>query len=466
VGCRVIVPGNKSERGPRAVRLTVAVDEAGQRLDKFLARRLDAELGGFSRRKARVLLDIGGVFVDRQRVKVAGRAVRAGQVVEAHVGGALDRAVKAVGRAARRADAETLPEFTVVHEDEQILVVDKPAGLITAPTPESDRGNLADLLRRRPGAGQVFVVHRIDLETSGLLVFARTAAANRFLAERFRVHALRREYIAVVAGALSHGGGELAVRAPVAGRPARTYVRVVETIGQVATVIRARLETGRTHQIRIHCRHLGHPVLGDRRYGAGAWNRLPGCAGAPPPPRMALHAALLGIPHPDAVGADREPASGVASAEAGDELLEFTSPLPAAVADWLEQLRGWVSEDRPDSNSLDSLRPQPQPENEPMIERYVFLRLKPEHRQQCAAIAEHSEAVLRALPGVVSAMVGTPADDHAESAWDLCFVVRFAALSDVEPYRIHPDHLRLTDEYLAPLVAVKKAWNFVHKDGS
>src|SRR5690606_10761134 len=147
--------------------------------------------------KARVLLDIGGVFVDRSRVKVASRTIRAGQVIEVHLGGALDRATKSVGRAARERDASALPAFTVVFEDHDIVVVDKPAGLLTAPTPESDRNNLAQALGTdRP---RVLVVHRIDLQTSGLLVFAKTDQANRSLSARFRDHDVERAYVAVVA---------------------------------------------------------------------------------------------------------------------------------------------------------------------------------------------------------------------------------------------------------------------------
>src|SRR5690606_10904684 len=116
----------------------VTAEDAGKRLDQVLAARVP----DLSRRKARVLLDIGGVFVDRARVKVASRKLRPGQVVEAHIGGALERATGEVGSAARERDSAALPRFTIVHADRDIVVVDKPAGLLTAPTPESDRGNL------------------------------------------------------------------------------------------------------------------------------------------------------------------------------------------------------------------------------------------------------------------------------------------------------------------------------------
>ncbi len=348
-------------RDTRKIRFEITAEDAGLRLDQALAARVP----GLSRRKARLLLDIGGVFVDRKRVKVAGRVVRAGQVIEAHVGGALERASKSPTgstRAPVRPDgahaspqegaqrSRSWAEPRIVHEDEEVIVVDKPSGLVTAPTPESDRGTLIHWLESRYRGSALYVVHRIDLETSGLLVVARSRNANRALSERFREHAIEREYIAILAGDLrgrdagnAGDGEEIAVRLAISGRRAVTYLRPVERIavtgsprgsgssqkaenssgpGSVlgATVVRARLETGRTHQIRIHCKHLGHPVLGDRRYGSGRrspvrWPR------ELRPPRMALHATILGFPHPG---------SG--------QPLRFESPLPEDLSTWLASL--------------------------------------------------------------------------------------------------------------------------------
>jgi 23S rRNA pseudouridine1911/1915/1917 synthase len=290
------------------VTFTVGDAEAGLRLDQALAARVP----GLSRRRARLLLDIGGVFVDGRRIKVAGRLVRAGEKVVAYVGGALERATPRTGREARTADEARLPPFAIVFEDEDVVVVDKPAGLLTAPTPESDRNNLASLLARRPGAAAVHVVHRIDLETSGLLVFAKTEDANRALSDRFRAHDLGREYLAVVAGAFPDD--VRLVDRPVGGRRAVTHVAIEERLGPRATILRCRLETGRTHQIRLHVLAEGHPVLGDPRYG--------GAPVSPRPPRMALHATLLAFAHPR-TGAP----------------LSFTSPWPADLAGWLGALR-------------------------------------------------------------------------------------------------------------------------------
>jgi len=323
--------------GPERVRFTVVAADAGKRLDLVLA----ANVPGLSRRKARVLLDIGGVYVDKERVKKAGRLVRGGQTIEAVLGGALHRA-EGAGTAARVKEAAKLPEYRIVHEDEHLLVVEKPAGLLTAPTPESDRNNLADLLARRPVAAApltlserseskgsprdpaakkgaersksspIFVVHRVDLDTSGLLVFAKTDDANRALSELFRTHDIEREYLAVVEGRFPDDVPT--VDRPIGGKRAVTHFTVARRLA-LATVVRARLETGRTHQIRIHTRAIGHPVLGDVQHGRAAPE------GLRPPPRMALHAAKLGFTHP-----------------ATKAVMLFESPLPSELSSWVDSL--------------------------------------------------------------------------------------------------------------------------------
>ncbi len=289
----------------QSIRFVVTPADQGRRLDQVLA----ANVPELSRRRARVVLDIGGIFVDGARTKVAGRAMRAGQVVVANLGGAMERATKEPGQAARARDEAALPAFRVVYQDADLVVVDKPGGLLTAPTPESDRNNLARGLSDRLGR-PVFIVHRLDMETSGLLCFALTEAANRVLSERFREHDVERVYLAVLRGVLAEEAAT--VELPIAGRRAKTRVTVVERF-TAATWVRCQLETGRTHQIRLHAQHLGHPVLGDRRYGEGS---------PVDPPRMALHAAVLGIRHP----------------ESGAEL-RFESPWPDNLAPWLETLR-------------------------------------------------------------------------------------------------------------------------------
>lgn len=299
-----------STSGPERVAFTVRDADVGRRLDQVLAARVPE----LSRTQARVLLDIGGVFVGGRRVKVASRAVHAGEEVVAVMGGAFSRATKRPGRAARAEDERRLPAHSIVFEDDDLVVVEKPAGLLTAPTPESDRNNLAMLLSRRaPGPEpSVFVVHRIDLETSGLVVFAKTAHANRVLSEKFRTHDIERAYLAVVTGPFPDSVSRIA--SPVGGRPAVTHVAIRERLGTLATLLECRLESGRTHQIRLHATGLGHPVVGDAKYGVPFR--------AAPAPRMALHATTLGFVHPR-TGAP----------------LSFASPLPADLVEWIDRVR-------------------------------------------------------------------------------------------------------------------------------
>src|SRR5215471_14269520 len=185
----------------------VAADEAGLRLDQVVPRHV----AGLSRRKARAVIDLGGVFVDRARVKVAGRAVRAGQQIEVNLGGAIER-------------TGPPPAPEIVFVDDHVIIADKPAGLVTAPTPESDRGDLLDQLARRHG--EVYLVHRLDLPTSGLLVFARTRESNKRLGDAFARHDIDREYRAVAIGALA----PQTVDRPIQGKRAVTRFEVLEAL--------------------------------------------------------------------------------------------------------------------------------------------------------------------------------------------------------------------------------------------
>ncbi|HUS30769.1 MAG TPA: RluA family pseudouridine synthase, partial [Kofleriaceae bacterium] len=284
----------------------VAADDEGLRLDQVIPKHI----AGLSRRKTRAVIDLGGVFVDRTRVRVAGRLVKRGQVIEVNVGGAIERA------------NETPLAPRIVHVDDHIIVIDKPAGLVTAPTPESNRGDALDQLGEQ--FGEVYLVHRLDLPTSGLLVFARTRDANKILGEAFKVHDVDREYRAVVVD----GVAAQTIDREIEGRRAVTHVEPVETFARItpdgtltgethATLLRARLETGRTHQIRLHLAGLGHPVCGDRTHG-GEKER----AFLPRPPRMALHAMVLGFAHP-----------------ATNERVRWEAPLPDDLATWIARLR-------------------------------------------------------------------------------------------------------------------------------
>ncbi len=275
-----------------STKFTVAADDAGLRLDQAIPKHV----AGLSRRKARAVIDEGGVFVDKARVKQASRFVKPGQVIEVNVGGAVER---------------TRPPLapTIVFSDAHVIIADKPAGLVTAPTPESDRGDLLDQLSTQ--FGEVYLVHRLDLPTSGLLVFARTRDANKKLGEAFKVHDVDREYRAVCAGAVT----AQTIVQPVDGKRAVTHIGVIETFA-AATLVSARLETGRTHQIRLHLAGLGHPVLGDHQHGGETSRTF-----VPRPPRLALHAAVLGFAHP---------ATGVR--------VHFESPVPDELARWIARL--------------------------------------------------------------------------------------------------------------------------------
>lgn len=206
--------------------------------------------------------------------------------------------------------------LTVVHEDDQVLVIDKPAGLVVHPAAGNPDGTLLNALLHHwpelvavPRAG---IVHRLDKDTSGLMVVARTLAAQTALVEQLQARTVSREYDAVVTGVMTAGGS---VDAPIGrhpkdrkrqavtvnGKPAVTHYRVVERY-RGHTHVRCRLETGRTHQIRVHLAHRRFPLVGDPVYGG----RLKLPAGAVEPlkeilrefPRQALHARKLAFDHP------------------------------------------------------------------------------------------------------------------------------------------------------------------------
>jgi 23S rRNA pseudouridine1911/1915/1917 synthase len=306
--------------GSPRLRLAVESTEDGLPIDELLSGRVAT----LSRRRARLLLELGGVFIDGARAG-GGAAVHTGQQVELLLGGALERAAMDAERGAFGARAPSSdraavhhqhpPRCRVVWEDEDVCVVDKPSGLATEAT-ASEQPSVVGELQARPGAGRLWVVQRLDAPTSGVLVLARTTAANRALSRRMQRHAVERSYVAVVRGEYPDALQRL--DAPLRGRPALTRVHVLARHGRLATQLRCTLETGRTHQIRLHCARAGHPVLGDPRHGQRtAWE----------PPRLALHAARLGFEHPRTA-----------------ERLVFDSPLPRELVRWLEQLEAIAQE--------------------------------------------------------------------------------------------------------------------------
>jgi 23S rRNA pseudouridine1911/1915/1917 synthase len=290
--------------------------------------RAVSTLTGISRREAAQLVEAGRVLVDDSVVVDRSRKVRSGErleVVAAIPGGG------AASDPLQYRDTEAV-EFTVVHVDDQVIVVDKPAGLVVHHGAGQQGKTLVDgLLERFPdlgaledasgelgaafeGPGRPGIVHRLDKGTSGLLVVARTEEARRSLIEQFRTKRAGRKYLALVAGSLVHDRG--VIDAPVGrssreatkmavtprGKSARTSYRVIERLDgrPSATLVEATLETGRTHQVRVHMAAIGHPVGGDDRYGERR-RAAAIVSGADPqlsPGRLFLHAFELAIDHP------------------------------------------------------------------------------------------------------------------------------------------------------------------------
>jgi 23S rRNA pseudouridine1911/1915/1917 synthase len=267
--------------------LAVGPGDEGERLDRFIAAR-----GGISRGEARRALEAGGVFVDGRRCKVASRAVRAGQSVAVNL--------EESGRAA--SPAVPLERGRLLYADADLAAVDKPAGVPAQPTLTTDAGTLPDLVAALLGS-PVTLVHRLDRETSGVTVFARTRAAAAALGEAFRTGAPEKTYLALAARAPSPREGR--IEAPLGKDPARPGLRRVDPRGEAAAtryrtlregggaaLVEASPETGRTHQIRVHLAHLGAPLLGDARYGG------PRRVGELAVPRVMLHARRLVLAHP------------------------------------------------------------------------------------------------------------------------------------------------------------------------
>ncbi len=285
------------------------------RLDQFLA----GPLG--SRSQAAGLIDAGKVTVDGT-VRAKRHAVRAGERI------AVRRHVEA-----EQSDHGGAP-FTVVHEDTHLIVVDKPAGVVVHPARGHRTGTLAQALSGRAAGGEepwrAGIVHRLDRETSGLLVVAKDDAVHRALKALLTRRELRREYLALVSGTPEARSGT--IDAPIGRdrrertlmsidsedpREARTHFELESVLGR-ASLLRVVLETGRTHQIRVHMAAIGHPVCGDEAYGGPMSYGLR---------RQFLHAARLSFVHPVTGGH-----------------LDLSSPLPgdlaAALAVAEEEMRG------------------------------------------------------------------------------------------------------------------------------
>ncbi len=301
--------------GDTILNFEAAAADRGRRLDIVVAERFPH----YSRSRVATLAGRGQVLVDDTPRKPAFR-LRAGQRVQ----------VLGLPSDPVSVDPEAIP-LAVVHEDDDVLVLNKPAGLTVHPAPGHPHGTLVNaVLAHFPGLSGIAgslrpgIVHRLDKDTSGLLVIAKTDTAYRSLAAQVRARTVTRIYLALVRGTVRREAGVIAApigRHPVHrtrmavvphGRHAVTHFEVRERL-LGATLIECRLETGRTHQIRVHLLHIGHPILGDPVYGGV---RAVGIQ------RQALHAARLEFTHP----------------RSGERII-CTAPVPEDIAALLAHLR-------------------------------------------------------------------------------------------------------------------------------
>lgn len=323
--------------------LVVEVAESGRPLDAILRARLGGSWGA-----VRTLVERGKVSVDGARVTETAQRLRPGAKIE-------------VRPRARRVEPSLLDDANVVFHDPHVVVVRKPAGVSTIPYEPGERGTLEEqtrlwLVRRakQPPHASLGVVHRIDKETSGLVVFARTFAAKKVLSQAFRVHAIERRYVAIVHGVLEgrrtfdsylvedRGDGlRGTARDPRVGervgQRSITHVAGIDVLSRNvaldgASLVACALETGRTHQIRIHLSEARFPLVGDRVYTR---DRLRAERPLIEAPRLMLHAMVLGFEHP----ITKKP-------------LRFTEPLPDDIKTVAKKLAGRPIDVSPDALPL------------------------------------------------------------------------------------------------------------------
>jgi 23S rRNA pseudouridine1911/1915/1917 synthase len=348
--------------------ITFTDADAGTRLDAAIA----AHLPEISRSRAQTLIEEGAVpsgheGVCLQKRQRRGHTDATDEVTSSHRDACLQKSYRVKPgegvhivcsiRIPLKAEPEDIP-LNIVYEDDDVIVIVKPKGMVVHPAPGNETGTLVNALLFRARArghdlpvinGEIRpgIVHRIDKNTSGLLVVAKSDRAHRGLSTQFAEHSVTRAYTAIAVGGFKddegvidaptgrdpsdrkkqktltqpiHAGGTVGVRSHPGYRRAVTHWRVRERLGGF-TLLELRLETGRTHQIRVHLAHIGRPVLGDDLYGPARTveaNRKKGES-------QYLHAGTLGFIHP-----------------VSQEYIEFTSPLPQGFDETLRQLRGNV----------------------------------------------------------------------------------------------------------------------------
>lgn len=292
------------------VRVTVTADQAGRRIDRVLAETA----GTLSRSRVKVLIDEGRLQRDGQAVGEPAEPARLGATYT------LDIPPPAPAVPQPQAD---IP-FTILHEDADLIVLDKPPGLVVHPAPGNYDGTLVNALLAHCGPGftgigaekRPGIVHRLDKDTSGVMVVAKTQLANDRLTAAFAARDLERSYLAIAWGVPSPTAGDIEgaigrdkrdrkrmALVTHGGKPALTHYRVLSAWRMAVSLLQCRLATGRTHQIRVHLSSQGHAIVGDPVY----LRRIPAVAKTLPEqartalldfPRQALHAAVLGFAHP------------------------------------------------------------------------------------------------------------------------------------------------------------------------
>ncbi len=297
----------------KELRFTIDADSKGTRVDKCIALKLGEE---YSRTYVKALMDKDLVRVNGESVKPHYIAREGDQVF-----------LQMPPQEKSRLEGEDI-KLNIVYEDDWIIVVDKPAGMVVHPGSGNKKGTLVNALlhhcrslpassdESRPG-----IVHRLDKDTSGLLVVAKNDRALRSLSKQFQAKAVKKRYIALVMGRVEFDNGVVEVpiaRHPVdrqkmdvafaKGKNARTTYHVAERFGNFS-LLRLELETGRTHQIRVHMKHIGHPILGDKTYGKGGEIA-----------RHALHAEMIGFSHPET-----------------GKYMEFHSPVPDDIMEVIDR---------------------------------------------------------------------------------------------------------------------------------